>query len=130
MRADNNNKRSYRNVVNDRSGKEPDSLVAIAERRISKAERSTLIASDKLRRAGDAIQCAARMVNRASQQASNVSKLFGIAVAPIALSFSNQESASVEGGACTGDADADRVIIAKRADASAMNARQAIQPSL
>lgn len=127
VRADNSNKRSNKGTVNDRFGKEVDSLVAAAERRIGNTEQSTDHAASSIRSASRDVQRASSIAHDSSRKvAAPLSKFADFSKIPSTPSSSyGAESASVGGDTDTGDADADRVIRSKRADASAMNLRNA-----
>ncbi|WP_339415112.1 hypothetical protein [Pseudomonas sp. RL_105y_Pfl1_103] len=111
--------------LNDKFGAETDSIITTAERRISNTEQSTSIASDKFRRASNAVQHAASEVGKATQRPETMTHAFVRAIESISIISGGAEAASVEGSAGTGDADSDRIINAKRADATAMNLRNA-----
>lgn len=126
VRADNNSKRGYKGTVNDRSGKEIDSLIAAAERRIGNAEQSTVGAARCIREASQLVQRASGTANESSRKIAEKPLIRNAHTSdPSTPASYGAESASVEGDTDTGDTDADRVILSKRADASAMNFRHA-----
>jgi hypothetical protein len=126
VRANNNIKRGYKGTVNDRSGNEIDSLIATAERRIGNAEQSTVRATGSIRGASQLVQRASGVTHESSRKIAEkpLTRNAYTSVPSTPASY-GAESASVEIDSDTGDADADRVIRSKRADASAMNFRHA-----
>lgn len=126
LRSDNNNKLANKDSMNDGIGKQVDSFIAAAEYTVNDAKQSTHRAAASIRCAGRDVQRASSIAYEASRSITRKSLNHDVySIIPTTPASYGAEAASIGGETDSGDADADRVIRSKRADASAMNLRNA-----